>query len=100
MWDYIGIVRSKKRLERAEHRVKLLQLEIQEYYSNYKIGKNLIELRNLVLVSELIIRCAKQRKESRGLHYTLDYPETSKIAKDTIMVPINFAAQNIVVNSA
>ena len=100
MWDYVGIVRSKKRLERAEHRVKLLQLEIQEYYSNYKIGKNLIELRNLVLVSELIIRCAKQRKESRGLHYTLDYPETSKIAKDTIMVPINFAAQNIVVNSA
>jgi L-aspartate oxidase len=100
MWDYVGIVRSKKRLERAEHRVKLLQLEIQEYYSNYKIGKNLIELRNLVLVSELIIRCAKQRKESRGLHYTLDYPETSKIAKDTIMVPINFAAQNIVVNTA
>jgi len=98
MWDYVGIVRSQKRLERAEHRVKLLQKEIQEYYSNYKIGKNLIELRNLVLVSELIIRCAKQRKESRGLHYTLDYPELSSIAKDTIMVPINFAAQNIVVN--
>jgi L-aspartate oxidase len=99
MWDYVGIVRSKKRLERAEHRVKLLQSEIQEYYSNYKIGKNLIELRNLVLVSDLIIRCAKQRKESRGLHFTLDHPELSKIAKDTIMVPINFAAQNIVVNT-
>jgi|TARA_B110000503_G_scaffold38382_1_gene63005 L-aspartate oxidase len=98
MWDYVGIVRSQKRLDRAEHRVKLLQKEIQEYYSNYKIGKNLIELRNLVLVSELIIRCAQQRKESRGLHYTLDYPELSPIAKDTIMVPINFAAQNIVVN--
>jgi len=99
MWDYVGIVRSQKRLERAEHRVKLLQLEIQEYYSNYKIGKHLIELRNLVLVSELIIRCAKQRKESRGLHYNLDFPELSDIAKDTIMVPINFAAQNIVVNT-
>ena len=99
MWDYVGIVRSQKRLERADHRVKLLQLEIQEYHSNYKIGKNLIELRNLVLVSELIIRCAKQRKESRGLHYNLDFPELSDIAKDTIMVPINFAAQNIVVNT-
>ncbi|MFT6300202.1 MAG: L-aspartate oxidase [Saprospiraceae bacterium] len=92
------MVRSQKRLERAEHRVKLLQKEIQEYYSNYKIRKNLIELRNLVLVSELIIRCAKQRKESRGLHYTLDHPALSDIAKDTIMVPINFAAQNVVIN--
>lgn len=97
MWDYVGIVRTRKRLERAHHRVKLLQKEIQEYYTNYKISRDLLELRNLVLVADLIIRSAEQRTESRGLHYTLDYPNTSDIAKDTIMVPINFAAQNVIV---
>ncbi len=85
MWDYVGIVRTNKRLQRAKHRIDLLQTEIQEYYSNYKISANLIELRNLVMVSDLIIRCAMQRKESRGLHYTLDYPSTLNTAEDSIL---------------
>ncbi len=98
MWDYVGIVRTRKRLERAEHRIKMLKREIQEYYSNYKISRDLLELRNLALVSELIIRSAQQRRESRGLHYTLDYPEQSAIARDTVLVPINFAAQDVIVS--
>jgi L-aspartate oxidase len=98
MWDYVGIVRTNKRLQRAQHRIQLLQNEIQEYYSNYKISRDLLELRNLATVSELIIRCAQQRKESRGLHYTMDYPKLAPVARDTIMVPINFAGQDIVVH--
>jgi L-aspartate oxidase len=90
MWDYVGIVRTDKRLERAQHRVRLLQAEIRDYYSNFRIDNNLIELRNLVTVAELIIESALSRKESRGLHYTLDYPASLPDAVDTVMTPANF----------
>tara|TARA_R110000737_G_scaffold255786_1_gene264793 strand:+ start:1 stop:1596 length:1596 start_codon:yes stop_codon:yes gene_type:complete len=87
MWDYVGIVRTTKRLERALHRVELLQSEIEEYYRHFRVSNNLLELRNLVQVAELIIRSALDRKESRGLHYTLDYPDTLPEAKITILKP-------------
>ena len=93
MWDYVGIVRTDKRLERALHRVQLLQSEINEYYSNYKISNDLLELRNLAMVSELMIRCAMLRKESRGLHYTLDYPEQQGQAEDTVLLPENLTTR-------
>ena len=87
MWDYVGIVRTDKRLERAMHRINLLQSEIHDYYANFRISNDLIELRNLVQTAELIVRCALARKESRGLHYSLDYPDLAKEAKDTVLVP-------------
>lgn len=98
MWNYVGIVRTTKRLERALHRIEMLKNEIAQYYKDYHVSKNLIELRNLVLVSEMIVRCAMQRKESRGLHYTLDYPETSHELRKTILMPPNFELKNILVN--
>ncbi|MEC7120188.1 MAG: L-aspartate oxidase [Pseudomonadota bacterium] len=91
MWNYVGIVRSTKRLERALNRIQMLKKEIEDYYAGYQISQNLIELRNLVLVSEMIVRCALQRKESRGLHYTIDYPELSDEIKDSILIPPDFA---------
>jgi L-aspartate oxidase len=87
MWNYVGIVRTTKRLERARHRIRLLQDEIQEFYANFRVSNDLIELRNLVLTAELIVRCAAARKESRGLHYSADYPATLAEARDTVLVP-------------
>jgi len=87
MWDYVGIVRTTKRLERALHRASLLAQEVEDYYGNYRITTDLIELRNLIVIATLIVKSALHRKESRGLHYTLDFPETRARPVDTILVP-------------
>jgi len=87
MWNYVGIVRTTKRLERAQHRIALLEEEIAEYYRHFRVGTDLIELRNLVQTAKLIVRSALKRHESRGLHYTLDHPETLLQPEDTVLVP-------------
>ena len=87
MWDYVGIVRTDKRLERAAHRIKTLRKEVAEYYGNFRVTPDLIELRNLVTVADLIVRSARRRRESRGLHYSTDYPGLLPEAVDTILDP-------------
>jgi L-aspartate oxidase len=87
MWNYVGIVRTTKRLERAKHRIDMLRQEVKDYYAHFRVTPDLIELRNLVEVADLIIRSALGRHESRGLHYTLDFPDMLPEAKDTVLVP-------------
>ncbi|MEO0441852.1 MAG: L-aspartate oxidase [Pseudomonadota bacterium] len=87
MWNYVGIVRTTKRLERARNRIDLLREEVEEYYSNFRVTQDLIELRNLIEVADLIVKSALARKESRGLHYITDYPELLPEAMDTVLVP-------------
>lgn len=85
MWDYVGIVRTTKRLKRAQHRIRLLMREIDEFYANFRVSHDLIELRNLVQTADLIVRCAMQRRESRGLHFSRDYPETASRPRNTVL---------------
>ena len=87
MWNYVGIVRTTKRLERAAHRIRLLNTEVEDYYGHFRVSTDLIELRNLLQSAELIVNSALARHESRGLHYILDYPKTLAKAKDTVLVP-------------
>jgi L-aspartate oxidase len=85
MWNYVGIVRTTKRLERALHRIKLLRDEIEEYYANFRVNRDLLELRNLVVCAELIVRSALRRHESRGLHFSRDFPQTLPVSFPTVL---------------
>ena len=85
MWSYVGIVRTTKRLQRAQHRIQLLHEEINEYYANFRVTSDLLELRNLVDTADLIVQSAMLRHESRGLHYSRDYPELLPEGRDTVL---------------
>jgi len=87
MWNYVGIVRTDKRLQRATNRINLLLQEINDYYGDFKVNSDLLELRNLASIAQLVIASAKQRKESRGLHYTLDHIDLGDSAQPTILDP-------------
>ena len=94
MWNYVGIVRTTKRLERAQRRIQLLKEEIDEYYANFIISNNLLELRNLVDVASMIVESALLRKESRGLHYNSDFPTTFPKAMPTVLMQFHHENQN------
>jgi len=87
MWNYVGIVRTTKRLERAAHRIRLLREEVEDYYGHFRVTTDLIELRNLLECANLIVQSALSRKESRGLHFITDYPVTDPVARDTVLIP-------------
>ena len=88
MWNYVGIVRTTKRLQRAQHRIRLLREEIYEYYAHFRITRDLLELRNLVDVASLIVESALQRRESRGLHFSRDFPSALPKALPTVIGPL------------